>query len=104
MLFRYIRKKVKDFGSGAKDILRNNPEALMIGAAMFGLPALMGKTGGGGGGGFTDFLSNILGQTAQTVDKCKGINRRSGLRNPGHWPESSKRINRWKRRRRQLRD
>jgi hypothetical protein len=78
MLFRYIRKKVKDFGSGAKDILRNNPEALMI-ATMFGLPALMGKTGGEGGGGLTDFLSNILGQT-QKVDKYKGITQKgSGI-------------------------
>ena len=70
-LFRKIRdrlkKGVRDVGSGAKDILRNNPEALMIGAAMFGLPALMGKTGGaGGGGGFMDFIGKILGQTAQT--------------------------------------
>ena len=70
-LFRKIRdrlkKGVRDVGSGAKDILRNNPEALMIGAAMFGLPALMGKTGGGGGGGgFMDFMGKILGQTAQT--------------------------------------
>ena len=63
-LFRRIRKLVKDVGSGAKDILRNNPEALMIGA-MFGLPALMG--------GKTarrriwrmdlNFGTNILGQT-----------------------------------------
>jgi hypothetical protein len=65
--FRRIRKGIRDVGSGAKDVLRNNPEALMIGAAMFGLPALMGKMGGaGGGGGFTNFLSNILGQTSQT--------------------------------------
>lgn len=70
-LFRRIRKLVKDVGSGAKDIFENNPEALMIGAAMFGAPALMGKTGGtGSGGGFLDwakkFGTGILGQTAQT--------------------------------------
>ena len=60
-MFRRLRKLVKDVGSGAKDILRNNPEALMIAGAMFGLPAIMGKTGGGGGGGFGNFMKNMLG-------------------------------------------
>jgi hypothetical protein len=61
-LFRRLRKLVKDVGSGTKDIFRNNPEALMIAAAMFGIPALMGKTGGTTpGGGFGDFMKNMLG-------------------------------------------
>ena len=60
--FRRIKKGIQDIGSGAGDILRNNPEALMIGAAMFGLPYLSGKMGtGDGGGGFTNFLSKMIG-------------------------------------------
>ena len=81
-LFRKIRdrlkKGVRDVGSGAKDILRNNPEALMI-AAMFGLPAIMGgKTPGGGFGEWIKkFGTNILGQT-QKVDPFKGITQQGG--------------------------
>ena len=63
-MFRRLRKLVRDVGSGAKDILRNNPEALMIGAAMFGLPYLSGKMGagaGGAGGGFGNFMKKMLG-------------------------------------------
>ena len=81
-LFRKIRdrlkKGVRDVGSGAKDILRNNPEALLI-AAMFGLPAIMGgKTPGGGFGEWIKkFGTNILGQT-QKVDPFKGITQEGG--------------------------
>ncbi len=57
-----IKKGVRDVGSGAKDIIKNNPEALMIAAAMFGLPSLMGKTGGTGGGGFMDWMKNFGGK------------------------------------------
>lgn len=64
-MFRRLRKLVKDVGSGTKDIFRNNPEALMIAAAMFGVPALMGKTGGAGAGasgsGFGNFMKKMLG-------------------------------------------
>jgi len=64
-LFRRLRKLVKDVGSGTKDIFRNNPEALMIATAMFGIPALMGKTGGAGAGasgsGFGNFMKKMLG-------------------------------------------
>ena len=61
-MFRRLRKLVKDVGSGTKDIFRNNPEALMIAAAMFGAPALMGKTGGTTpGGGFGDFMKKMMG-------------------------------------------
>jgi len=52
---------LSDIGSGAKDILKNNPEALMIAAAMFGLPSLMGKTGGTGGG-FMDWIQKFGGK------------------------------------------
>ena len=58
-----IKKGVRDVGSGAKDIIKNNPEALMIAAAMFGLPALMGgKTGTTTGGGFMDWMKNFGGK------------------------------------------
>ena len=57
-----IKKGVRDVGSGAKDIIKNNPEALMIAAAMFGLPSLMGKTGGTGGGGFMDWIQKFGGK------------------------------------------
>ena len=80
-LFRRIRKLVKDVGSGAKDIFENNPEALMIGAAMFGLPYLTDKMGKTGGGGFLDlakkFGTGILGQT-QKVDPFKGVTQEGG--------------------------
>ena len=55
-----IKKGVRDVGSGAKDILKNNPEALMIAATMFGLPYLMNKTGTTtGGGGFMDWMGKF---------------------------------------------
>ena len=80
-LFRRIRKLVKDVGSGAKDIFENNPEALMIGVAMFGLPYLTDKMGKTGGGGFLDlakkFGTGILGQT-QKVDPFKGVTQEGG--------------------------
>jgi hypothetical protein len=56
-----IKKGVRDIGSGAKDIIKNNPEALMIAAAMFGIPALMGKTGTTGGG-FMDWMKKFGGK------------------------------------------
>ena len=58
-----IKKGVRDVGSGAKDILKNNPEAIMIAATMFGLPYLMNKTGTTtGGGGFMDWMRNFGGK------------------------------------------
>ena len=38
-----IKKGVRDIGSGAKDVFRNNPEMLAIAGALVGLPYLQGK-------------------------------------------------------------
>jgi hypothetical protein len=72
-IFRRIRKGIRDIGSGGKDILRNNPEALM---AAIGIPYLLntmgGAGGGGGGSGFMNFVKNIIGTTGATGVGGKG--------------------------------
>ena len=60
-IFRRVRKGIRDVASGAKDIVKNNPEALAI-AAMFVIPAIAGA--GGPGGGFTDFITKMVGNLA----------------------------------------
>jgi hypothetical protein len=64
--FRKIRDRVKKAGrdvfSGGKDILRNNPEALMLAAAMYGIPAMMGGASTTTGGSqFGNFMKKMLG-------------------------------------------
>jgi hypothetical protein len=60
--FRKIRKTIRDVGSGAKDILRNNPEALM---AAIGIPYLLNTMGGTTpGGGFQNFIQKMVGNLA----------------------------------------
>ena len=60
--FRKIRKTIRDVGSGAGDILQNNPEALL---AAIGIPYLLNTMGGTTpGGGFQNFIQKMVGNLA----------------------------------------
>jgi hypothetical protein len=59
-----IKKGVRDIGSGAKDVLRNNPEMLAIAGALVGLPYLQEKGLKVPGG---DLVTKAIGSLSKTV-------------------------------------
>jgi len=67
------KKGIRDIGSGAKDVIKNNPEALALAAMFvgmgglpggkpFGLPTFLQK-----GSGFRDALGNIIGSPGSPI-------------------------------------
>jgi len=84
-----IHKGIRDIGSGAKDIARNNPEALALAAfiGMGGLPGGQPFLGGNiglpsflqKGSTIRDLIGNISGQSSTTLPGTSGIIPGSGI-------------------------
>jgi hypothetical protein len=67
-----LKKGVRDIGSGAKDIVRNNPEMLAALGALYGIPYLKGKGLGIPGGWDILGEQGILSKALGSLDKLAG--------------------------------
>ena len=78
-----IKKGVRDIGSGAKDIVRNNPEMLAALGALYGIPYLKGKGLGVPGG--WDILGDqgIIKKTLGSLDTIANFQGRGDTKVEG---------------------